>query len=236
MRVKLRPITVEANRWFKNGDHPNDNCKRIIPDKGESFNSEGKVVRYYRVPNDGDITHCYDCGNNMHEHGWIDAADGGYIVCPGDWIITNEANNYSVCKSDVFDKLYTRAYIKHVFVICSVRGVTDEYKKKLEDYVSNLESYGDVVHLPHRNTNQNTTGLNICVQNREAIKHANEVHIYYNSKSQSTHFDMGLAFALNKNILIIENEAYDTNKSFSRMLYEWEKDSEVVKVLDKLNI
>jgi len=45
--------------------------------------------------------------------------------------------------------------MKKIFIICTVRGASEEYKKKLEDYVAKLESEGNQVHLPHRDTNHN---------------------------------------------------------------------------------
>lgn len=112
--------------------------------------------------------------------------------------------------------------MKKIFVICSVRGTTNEYKKKLETYVKILEARGDKIHLPHRDINQKNTGLGICTENMMGIKNADEVHIFYNSKSQGTHFDMGAAFAFNKKIIVVENEVYVEGKSFARMLTEWE--------------
>jgi nucleoside 2-deoxyribosyltransferase len=118
--------------------------------------------------------------------------------------------------------------MKKVFIICSVRGASDEYKQKLETYVSNLENEGIKVHLPHRDTDQNASGLEICKQNAKAIRKADEVHIFYNSKSQGTHFDMGVAFAYNKDIFIVENEVFGEGKSYPRMLTEWETDQYVI--------
>ena len=109
-----------------------------------------------------------------------------------------------------------------VFIICTVRGATEEYKKELEDYVAKLESQGHEVHLPHRDTNQNATGIEICKENATAIFASNEVHIFYNELSQGTHFDMGVAFVLNKKIKVIKNGEITVGKSFSRMLLEWE--------------
>lgn len=110
-----------------------------------------------------------------------------------------------------------------IFVICSVRGMDEEYRKKLEDHVTALEQEGHTVHLPHRDTNQEASGLEICSQNLNAIEEADEIHIFYSSKSQGTHFDMGCAFALGKCIKVIENETYDPAvKSFARMLNEWQ--------------
>lgn len=113
---------------------------------------------------------------------------------------------------------------KKIFIICTVRGASDEYKKKLEDYVKGLEDLGHEVHLPHRDTNQDARGYDICRENMEAIVSSHEVHIFYNSKSQGTHFDMGVAFALGKKIVVVENEGYGEGKSYPRMLDEWEKE------------
>jgi nucleoside 2-deoxyribosyltransferase len=110
----------------------------------------------------------------------------------------------------------------NIFIICSVRGTSDEYRKRLEHYVKTLEDIGHNVHLPHRDTNQNNSGFNICKENSNAIFNSDEIHIFYNSESQGTHFDMGVSFALNKKIVIVENEPLTEGKSFQRMLTEWE--------------
>lgn len=112
--------------------------------------------------------------------------------------------------------------MKKIFIICSVRDATKEYQYKLESYVVKLEADGCEVHLPHRDTNQNATGFDICNQNATAIELADEVHIFYNSKSQGTHFDMGVAFSLHKKIVIVENEVYGEGKSYPKMLVEWQ--------------
>lgn len=110
-----------------------------------------------------------------------------------------------------------------IFVICSVRGMDDEHRKKLEDHIAVLEQEGHTVHLPHRDTDQEDSGLESCSQNLNAIEESDEVHIFYSSKSQGIHFDMGCAFALGKCVKIIESEPYDPIvKSFTRMLNEWQ--------------
>jgi len=111
---------------------------------------------------------------------------------------------------------------KNIFIICTVRNATERYKKKLEDYVEKLESEGYKVHLPHRDTNQNNTGFKISHQNMNAIKNADEVHIFYNPNSQGTHFDMGMSFAFSKKIIIVENEPLTEGKSYQKMLVDWE--------------
>ena len=111
---------------------------------------------------------------------------------------------------------------KEIFVICTVRKATEDYVDKLETYVQSLEDSGHTVHLPHRDTDQEQSGYNICMTNFKAISIADEVHIFYSTESQGTHFDMGVAFALNKKMVVVENVIYDEGKSFARMLSEWE--------------
>ena len=111
--------------------------------------------------------------------------------------------------------------MKKIFIICTVRGASDEYQNKLEKYVKELEDNGHSIHLPHRDTNQKASGYDICTENMNAIKRSDEVHIFYNSKSQGTHFDMGVAFASGKPIVIVENEKIGEGKSYPRMLTEW---------------
>lgn len=83
-------------QWFKNGDHPLDDCHMVTPDPNsttqfEPFLSEGKIVRYFRNPEIGCDSICLICGKNMGIHGWIDPRINNgiqYIVCPGDYIDT----------------------------------------------------------------------------------------------------------------------------------------------------
>lgn len=113
--------------------------------------------------------------------------------------------------------------MKRIFIICTVRGASDEYKKKLEDYVAQKEAEGWNVHLPHRDTDQNASGWEICSQNARAIMLADEVHIFYNPDSQGTHFDMGVAFAYGRKIVLAESLEPTPKKSFNNMLMEWEE-------------
>ena len=108
-----------------------------------------------------------------------------------------------------------------IFIICSVRGVSDLYKHDLEKYVTLLENQGHTVHFPHRDTKQDARGIEICKQNRAAIEKADEIHIFYSKESQGTHFDMGVAFAYGRKIVVVENVEYGPGKSYPRMLDEW---------------
>ena len=102
-KFRKRPVVIEAVRWFKNGDHPED---------GPS-DKEGCVVRYYRHPKrDGDdiCDRQYQssgrCTSPMHLHGWIDTLEGGHTVCPGDWIITGMKGEKYPCKPGIFEATY----------------------------------------------------------------------------------------------------------------------------------
>jgi len=105
-KYRKRPVVIEAEQWFKNGDHSEDEIRVITGTDGRMFNSEGKVVRYFRDPGvDGQST-CSHCDKIMHVHGWIDTLEGGHVVCPGDWIITGVAGEKYPCKPDIFAQTY----------------------------------------------------------------------------------------------------------------------------------
>lgn len=119
---------------------------------------------------------------------------------------------------------------KKIFIICPVRLADAETVKKLEDYALHFETQGYSVHLPHRDTDQEGSGLEICLQNAHAISAADEIHIFYNSKSSGIHFDMGVAFVMDivcgnkKKIVVAENGIWEPGvKSFPQFLYDWEK-------------
>ena len=101
MRYRKKPVVIEAHQWFKNGDHPED---------GPAFEHgdarEGKVVRYYRRPDDPGTRECGDCPAIMHDHGWIDTLEGGHRVCPGDFVITGIKSERYPCKPDIFEAAY----------------------------------------------------------------------------------------------------------------------------------
>jgi len=114
MKYRKKPIVIEATQWFKNGDHPEDNCMNLLktfePDftaRGEL--SEGKVVRYYRHPDVSGKRVCSKCKETMHNHGWVDTLEGGHNVCPGDWIIKGIRGEFYPIKNDIFLETYEKA-------------------------------------------------------------------------------------------------------------------------------
>lgn len=115
---QLRKIKAsKATQWFKNGDHPQDYVKSNIGMKNgelveftgaerKANKWEGSVVRYFRTPYVCGKAECKQCGKTMHDHGWIDNRNGGHIVCPGDWVITDANGEHSPCKPEVFQETY----------------------------------------------------------------------------------------------------------------------------------
>lgn len=89
----------------------------------------------------------------------------------------------------------------NVYIICPVRpGIS----KRATAYAKKLEDEGHTVFYPPRDVNQgDPVGLSICTSERSAIERADEVHVFYMCRSQGTHFDLGMAFALRKPIKII---------------------------------
>lgn len=104
-KYSTKPMVIDAARWFRNGDHPEDNCDIIDIGDGPLF-GEGHVVRRYcRLEHDGQ-DECRYCGKTMCFHGWIDTIGGGHIVCPGDWIIERVKGEFYPCKPDIFAITY----------------------------------------------------------------------------------------------------------------------------------
>jgi len=123
---------------------------------------------------------------------------------------------------------------KSVFIIGSVRDATPELKNKMEEHAKSLEAKGYKVHLPHRDTNQNGRGIEICIENMNAISNSDEVHIFYNPNSQGSHFDMGITFAFFKKIRVIDCPEYGEGKSYPRMINEWQDEYELLEANRKL--
>jgi len=107
---RKRPVVIAATQWFKNGDHPDDDCFRPFEDtrKIPREKREGKVVRYYRHPYMDGLIKCSHCRHTMDEHGWIDTLEGGHTVCVGDWVITGVKGEYYPIKNNIFLETYEK--------------------------------------------------------------------------------------------------------------------------------
>jgi len=67
-----RPLPIEAEQWFKDGDIPQD--------KNEPFC-------------DGDNGVCEECQRPLNEHNWRDLTDGTDTLCPGDFVVTTPSGD-----------------------------------------------------------------------------------------------------------------------------------------------
>lgn len=98
----LKEENIEAYQWFKNGDHPKDDCDQLVDGNGTISNGEGKVVGYFPYPDDADKI-CERCNKAFSEHGKIGvdlllnkkAGEGPEIICPGTWIQTHNITHTS---------------------------------------------------------------------------------------------------------------------------------------------
>ena len=104
---RKKPVVIQASRWFKNGDHPEDHSVPMRDaETGETFLTEGLVVRRFRHPDITGDKICITCRKTMHEHGWIDTLEGDHIVCPGDWIIRDVEGKFYTCNPSIFEATY----------------------------------------------------------------------------------------------------------------------------------
>ena len=107
------------------------------------------------------------------------------------------------------------------FLICPIRGVSQNENELI---VKQLECDGYEVYYPDRDTNQvDDTGLRICADNRDAISTRDVVHVIWDGKSQGVLFDLGMAFALKKKIIVVSIPENINGKSFQNIILEWER-------------
>lgn len=111
-----------------------------------------------------------------------------------------------------------------IYLACPVRNITDNYKSLIDQQVEFLEKKGHLVYYPARDTNQGMNSFDICAANKKAILESDKVYVIWDGKSQGVLFDMGIAFALHKDIktLIGYMPKMTREKSFQNLFYEWE--------------
>jgi len=117
---------------------------------------------------------------------------------------------------------------RRVFVICPVRNADPEVVSKIEAYIKKLEADGRTeVYWPYRDTDQvDPIGFRICCDNGQGIYRADEIHFYYDPKSEGSKFDFGMLFMASaiigpkkKVVIINRGEVIPTEgKSFANVL------------------
>jgi hypothetical protein len=88
MKYIKKPVVVEAEQWFKDGDNPD------VKPYDVGFVARG-------------AQYCEHCGWEMGKHGRIETLEGEHIVCPGDMIITGVKGEKYPCKPDIFEMTYS---------------------------------------------------------------------------------------------------------------------------------
>ena len=92
-----------------------------------------------------------------------------------------------------------------IYVICAVRNATEEQVAHIRASVQVLKEMGHDVHFPPDDVDQDDpTGQAICEHHKKAMKECEQVHVYWDVTSKGSHFDLGMAYALDKTITAVD--------------------------------
>lgn len=112
-----------------------------------------------------------------------------------------------------------------IFLICPVRNATKEQRKWIENFVYEKYNEGYIIHAPHLHTRQMDLfgGYSICKQNAKAVSTSEEIDIYYDQSSTGSVFDLGVAYALNKPLVILNKEEiiFNDNDTIDNVVKNW---------------
>lgn len=111
-----------------------------------------------------------------------------------------------------------------IYLLCPVRKATNTIKILLDAYTEMLEKDGHEVFYPARDNpfeNIDLIGTDICRSNVDAIKNADEVHIYWISSSTGSKFDLGIVWAYEKPIILLNEFEVNKAPSFGTLLLGW---------------
>lgn len=107
-----------------------------------------------------------------------------------------------------------------IHLICPVRNVTDEQQREIDAYCAEKIAQGYEVHNPKYDVNQDDeTGYNICESHLDSMRVADLVAVFWDVNSKGSHFDLGMAFALNKRVVLIKTYQPDNDgKSYVKVI------------------
>ena len=133
------------------------------------------------------------------------------------------------------NKITNNPIDKKIFLICPVRNATQEQRNWIEKFVVQKYNEGYLIHAPHLHTRQLDLfgGYAICKQNAEAVATSQEIDIYYDQSSAGSVFDLGVAYALHKPLIILnKNEIVFNNEDLiDSIIKEWPYNEEKTKKL-----
>lgn len=137
------------------------------------------------------------------------------------------------------EKIVNNEEDNKIFLICPVRNANENQRKWIEDYVMEKNNEGYIIHAPHLHTRQIDLfgGYAICKQNAHAVASAKEVAIYYDKESTGSVFDLGVAYALGKPIVLLNKNEIEFNENdfVDNLLKNWPytKEKKVKTLLSK---
>lgn len=104
-----------------------------------------------------------------------------------------------------------------IYLICPVRNATFDSS----NLVSEWEKEGHLVHFPPRDVRQDDPiGVDICRAHLAAMKNADEVRVVWDVDSKGSHFDLGMAFALGKRVVLVKALQEDIGaKSYLKVIH-----------------
>ena len=107
-----------------------------------------------------------------------------------------------------------------IYIICAVRNATEARVAEIRDYADKLRSVGHTVHFPPDDAPQeDPTGEAICRTHLSAMRGCDEVHVFWDVNSKGSHFDLGMAYALRKQIVPVACEHPDgPEKSYWKVM------------------
>lgn len=108
----------------------------------------------------------------------------------------------------------------NIYIICAVRNSTPDRVAKIRGYVERARADGHKVHFPPDDVRQDDpTGNAICEAHLQAMKAADEVHVFWDVESKGSHFDLGMAYALGVKLIPVVAEHPDgPEKSYWKVI------------------
>ena len=111
--------------------------------------------------------------------------------------------------------------MRKIYIICSVRKLTEEEEAEVLAYVDKLEEEGCDVRCPFRDTNQtDEIGLRIVEEHEADIRWADEIHVVWNPDSEGSLWDVAQArmarcFVPDKKIIVVNADKVEITKDKS---------------------
>ncbi len=119
-----------------------------------------------------------------------------------------------------------------IYLIHPVRKASSRQLLLVESYVKQQEEEGHKVFFPLEDTPQgDETGYQILQTEYRAIKDADEVHVFWDKESKGSHFDLGMAFALRKRIVMVHH--YQADKPGKTYWKAMARHNSIVKLIDE---